>query len=82
MLVDLHVAQEGAVAPVAPSPQGGLQGPSRRCSALNVDAVQPVLAARWAASVVSSQAHQVAVGKEDEDDEDGPCVYLYLPSPD
>lgn len=56
VLVDLHVAQEGGAVPQVPQAAG-----SRRCSVLNVEAVQPVLAARWAASVVSSQAHQVAV---------------------
>ncbi|KAK3932494.1 Metabotropic glutamate receptor 3 [Frankliniella fusca] len=49
VLVDLH-------------DDGHSQGARRtRCSVLNVAAVQPVLAARWAADVVSSQAHQVAV---------------------
>ena len=50
VLVDLHVSESGP-----------RLFPATRCGVLNKAAVQPVLAARWAASVVSSQAHQVAV---------------------
>lgn len=61
VLVDLHVAGAGPrLYPDGPT-LGAANAHRTRCGVLNVAAVQPVLAARWAASVVSSQAHQVAV---------------------
>lgn len=65
MLVDLHHADPGSrLYPDGPlSPVGHGPHAAPRCGALNVAAVQPVLAARWAAGVVSSQAHEVAVGE-------------------
>ncbi|KAE8750488.1 hypothetical protein FOCC_FOCC002782 [Frankliniella occidentalis] len=58
---DIHRADIGVLVDLHDDGHG--QGAARRtrCSVLNVAAVQPVLAARWAAHVVSSQAHQVAV---------------------
>lgn len=48
VLIDLHTPGSGS--------PGDLTSPQPRCGALNLPAVQYVLAARWAAEVINNQS--------------------------